>query len=210
MRIEAHATEGFGGFLGVIVTSADRNRVTGQMEVAAHHLNGAGVIHGGALMSFADELGARGAMANLPRGCATTTIESKTNFFRGCGPGLLQGESVPLHLGRRTMVWQTTLTQDAGKPLAIVTQTQMVLEGAAPSAEAEPADAGQPLSSASIDRQTVAPQAMTVNGRPCRSSRSPAARRAECRCATCPPARPRDVDRRPRPSRATSARRWRS
>ena len=86
-----------------------------------------GVAHGGLLMAFADTLGAYGTFINLPEGASTTTLESKTNFFAAGREGsVLRGEATPLHIGRRTMVWQTRIT--SGDALvALVTQTQMVL-----------------------------------------------------------------------------------
>ena len=117
----------FSVHLGVRLTSVAPDRVVGELTVEARHLNGVGKVHGGVLMAFADELGARGTVANLPAGCGTTTIESKTNFFRGIAAGVIRGESVPLHRGRNTMVWQTTIFDAEGKRAALVTQTQLVL-----------------------------------------------------------------------------------
>ena len=86
------------------------------------------VLHGGAIMAFADTLGAMGTIVNLPQGAGTTTIESKTNFV---APALLGarvvGETTPIHRGRRTQVWTTRITTAEGKLVAVVTQTQMVL-----------------------------------------------------------------------------------
>ena len=83
-------------------------------------------------MAFADSLGAYATMLNLPEGANTTTIESKTNFLAPAPAGTtVTGECVPLHRGRRTMVWQTRITNPEGRLLAIVTQTQMVLEAPA-------------------------------------------------------------------------------
>ena len=91
--------------------------------------NGTGILHGGAYMTFADFLGAQGTVVNLQKGTSTTTIESKTNFFAPAKIGsIVRGEATPLHRGRRTMVWQTRLTNEDGRLLALVTQTQMVLE----------------------------------------------------------------------------------
>ncbi len=85
-------------------------------------------IHGGTIMAFADTLGAIGTVLNLREGQSTTTVESKTNFFAGAAVGsTVTAESVPLHRGRRTQVWETRLTNDSGRLLAKVTQTQMVL-----------------------------------------------------------------------------------
>ncbi|HEV7988583.1 MAG TPA: PaaI family thioesterase, partial [Candidatus Binataceae bacterium] len=90
------------------------------------------VLHGGAVMAFADSLGAYTTMLNLPEGASTTTIESKTNFFAPAPAGtIVTGECAPLHRGRRTMVWQTRITNAQGRLLALVTQTQMVLEAPA-------------------------------------------------------------------------------
>jgi len=126
---------GFRDHLGVIVLEASRAGIRGQMVASDEHLNNYGAVHGGALMAFADELGGRGAMINLPEGAATTTIESKTNFLRAGRKGVLIGNALPLHLGRRTMVWQTTISGPDGKPVAQVTQTQLVLPGAEETAE---------------------------------------------------------------------------
>jgi uncharacterized protein (TIGR00369 family) len=81
------------------------------------------------IMAFADILGARGTVANLPRGARTATIESKTNFFARGTPPKLTGISIPLHIGRTTMVWQTTITNADKTRVAIVTQTQIVMPG---------------------------------------------------------------------------------
>lgn len=85
-------------------------------------------MHGGAIMAIADTLGAVGTVVNMPRGARTTTLESKTNFFRAIPVGeTVRAESTPLHRGRSTQVWQTRLLREDGKLAAIVTQTQMVL-----------------------------------------------------------------------------------
>jgi uncharacterized protein (TIGR00369 family) len=79
-------------------------------------------------MAFADTVGAVGTVANLPAGARTTTIESKTNFMGAARVDTrVTAESVPLHRGRTTQVWQTTIRSEDGKLVAVVTQTQMVL-----------------------------------------------------------------------------------
>jgi uncharacterized protein (TIGR00369 family) len=85
-------------------------------------------MHGGAIMAFADALGAIGTVLNIPRDANTTTIESKTNFISAAREGsTINAESTPIHTGKRTCVWQTRITREDGKLVAIVTQTQMVL-----------------------------------------------------------------------------------
>jgi uncharacterized protein (TIGR00369 family) len=86
------------------------------------------VLHGGAIMAFADTLGAAATVLNLPEGHWTTTIESKTNFLGPAPAGTtIVGESLPVHRGRRTMVWQTKISTAEGRAVALVTQTQLVL-----------------------------------------------------------------------------------
>lgn len=115
--------------LGIQLTSVSRKKVTAEMPVRPRHLNRSGRVNGGALMAFADALGATGTVANLPPGHRTTTLESKTNFFAaGEGP-VLKAVSKPLHIGRTTMVWQTTIRNQDGRLVAVVTQTQIVLPG---------------------------------------------------------------------------------
>jgi uncharacterized protein (TIGR00369 family) len=113
--------------LGVRFVSAAKERVVAELLVKKEFCTLPGRAHGGVLMAFADTLGAYGTVLNLPAGASTTTIESKTNFFAAGREGsVLRGETTPLHVGRRTMVWQTRIT--SGDALvALVTQTQMVL-----------------------------------------------------------------------------------
>jgi len=104
--------------------------VTAELEVREELTNGYGILHGGAIMTFADNLGGKATSANLPQGSGTTTVESKTNFFAAIPVGdTAHAECTPLHRGRTTMVWQTRITRSDGKLAALVTQTQLVLEG---------------------------------------------------------------------------------
>lgn len=119
----------FAELLGIRILSAAPERLTAEMVVRENLCTLPPVLHGGAVMAFADSLGAYATMLNLPEGASTTTIESKTNFFRACGPGRLVGEAMPLHVGRRMIVVQTSIFGPGGKRAAIVTQTQLVLPG---------------------------------------------------------------------------------
>jgi 1,4-dihydroxy-2-naphthoyl-CoA hydrolase len=122
--------------------------VVGEMTVREALCTRPAVLHGGAIMAFADTLGAAATILNLPDfGAAggsgtttpgtttpgtttpgTTTIESKTNFIAAAPLGArVTGEATPLHRGRRTMVWQTRVTTADGRLVALVTQTQLVL-----------------------------------------------------------------------------------
>lgn len=124
--------------LGMQIVSVTKKRVVAEMPIDDRHMNRNGRVNGGAIMAFADAMGAVGTIANLPAGFFTTTLESKTNFFAaGAGPKL-HAVSKPLHVGRSTNVWQTRITNDDGKLVAVVTQTQMVLH---PRPPAHPAHA---------------------------------------------------------------------
>lgn len=120
----------FPGYLGIEFQEVTTEKVTASLEVRPEMCNGGDILHGGAIMSLADTLGAVGTIVNLPKGARTTTIESKTNFLGAAKVGeRVAGESVPLHRGKTTMVWQTTVRLANGRLCAIVTQTQLVLPG---------------------------------------------------------------------------------
>ena len=114
--------------VGVELDEASAERVVGGMQWSDDRCTIGGTLHGGALMSLADSLGAICAFLNLPEGAAgTSTIESKTNFFRAVPSGRVVATSEPLHAGRRTIVVQTDIRNGDGKRVALVTQTQAVL-----------------------------------------------------------------------------------
>jgi 1,4-dihydroxy-2-naphthoyl-CoA hydrolase len=121
---------GMARHFGIRIVAAGKDKVVGEIDADERHLNAGGIVHGGAYMAFADELGGNAAGLHLAPGMRTTTIESKTNFFRASPPGRLTGEAVPLHVGRRMIVVQTTIYGPDGKRAAIVTQTQLVLPAA--------------------------------------------------------------------------------
>ena len=119
----------FAELIGLRLIAAAPDRVTAELNAREELCTNPAVLHGGALMAMADSLGACATLLNLSGGRGTTTIESKTNFFAPAPVGsTVFAECVPLHRGRRTMVWQTRITGENGKLLALVTQTQMVLE----------------------------------------------------------------------------------
>ena len=119
----------FAGFLGMKVTHVSPERVTAELVMREELNNRFGIMHGGAIMALADNIGGTATMANLKPGQSTTTIESKTNFFAAVTLGdTAYAECTALHRGRSTMVWQTRVTRGDGKLCALVTQTQMVLE----------------------------------------------------------------------------------
>jgi uncharacterized protein (TIGR00369 family) len=113
--------------LGIRFVEAGKDRVVAELTIRDDLRTVGGSLHGGTLMAFADTVGATATVLNLPRGAGTTTLESKTNFFAAGRQGVVRAESVPLHRGKRTMVWQTRMTDESGRLLAQTIQTQMVL-----------------------------------------------------------------------------------
>jgi 1,4-dihydroxy-2-naphthoyl-CoA hydrolase len=118
----------FPGLMGVEIKEATQDKIVASMLVRPELCTGGNVCHGGAFMAFADTVGAVGTVVNLPPNTRTTTIESKTNFVSAAPVNTrVTAESIPLHRGKTTQVWQTTIRSEAGKLCAIVIQTQMVL-----------------------------------------------------------------------------------
>jgi 1,4-dihydroxy-2-naphthoyl-CoA hydrolase len=125
---EAELQPPFVDFMGMKITRISRDKVEGELLVRDELENRFGVLHGGALMALADNLGGTATMANLPLGARTATIESKTNFFAPIPIGdTAHAECTPLHRGKSTMVWQTRITRNDGRLCALVTQTQIVI-----------------------------------------------------------------------------------
>ena len=119
----------FSNLMGVEIVERSKARVRGRLTVREDLCTAGGILHGGAFMAFADTLGAIGGVMNLPPGARTTTLESKTNFLGSAMVGtVVEGETTPLHVGRRSSVWQTRITSPEGKLLCLVIQTQMTIQ----------------------------------------------------------------------------------
>ena len=113
--------------LGIEFVEVTTDRVLARLTVTEKLMTVGGTVHGGTLMAFADSVGAAGTVANLAEGQRTATLESKTNFIAGCRSGTVRAEAKPIHKGKRTHVWETRISDEAGKLLSITTQTQMIL-----------------------------------------------------------------------------------
>jgi 1,4-dihydroxy-2-naphthoyl-CoA hydrolase len=125
---QKHMAPLFPGLMGIKILEASKDKIVASMRVRPDLCTSGGLCHGGAYMALADTLGAIGTVVNLPPNTRTTTIESKTNFLGAAAVDTeVTAESVPLHRGRTTQVWQTTIKSQAGKLCAVVMQTQMVL-----------------------------------------------------------------------------------
>jgi uncharacterized protein (TIGR00369 family) len=117
----------FASTVGIELSEASAERVSGRLDWAPGLTTAGGVMHGGAVMGLADALGAVCAFLNLPAGAQTSTIESKTNFFRAVRDGHVEATSTPLHVGRSTIVVQTDVRDSDGRRVALTVQTQSVL-----------------------------------------------------------------------------------
>src|ERR1700691_1157889 len=118
----------FAAFLGIKLTHVSSDRVEAELEVRKELATIPDILHGGAVMALADNLGGVATVVNLPEGARTATIESKTNFFSAIPVGeTARAECTPLHRGRTTMVWQTRITRSDGRLCALVIQTQIVI-----------------------------------------------------------------------------------
>lgn len=113
--------------LGIRFVEASKDRVVAELTIRDVLRTHGGKLHGGTIMALADTVGAVATVLNLPPDAGTTTIESKTNFFAAGREGVVRADAVPLHRGKRTMVWQTRITDESGRLLAQTIQTQMVL-----------------------------------------------------------------------------------
>ena len=133
-----NAAEGTGGFfelnegtfghsLGIVIREASKDRVVADLQIREGLRTSWGALHGGAIMTLTDTVTANATFLNLADGATTATIECKTNFFAPAREGTVTAETVPLHRGRRTMVWQTRVTDASGHLLAVTLQTQIVI-----------------------------------------------------------------------------------
>jgi len=113
--------------LGIEFVELTKQRVVATLAIRDDLRTVGGALHGGTLMAFADTVGAVATVLNLPAGAGTTTLESKTNFFAAGRSGTVRAETTPLHRGKRTMVWQTRISDESGRMLSMTIQTQMVL-----------------------------------------------------------------------------------
>ena len=113
--------------LGIRFVETEKDRVVAELEIRPELLTTTGALHGGTLMAFADTVGAAGTVVNLAQGQSTATLESKTNFFAAARSGTVRAEATPLHKGKRTHVWQTRVTDAAGKLLSLTIQTQVIM-----------------------------------------------------------------------------------
>jgi 1,4-dihydroxy-2-naphthoyl-CoA hydrolase len=117
----------FAETVGIVLDAAEASEVRGRLAWSPERCTAAGVLHGGALMTLADSVGAVCAYLNMPQGAQTTTVSSTTAFMRAVRDGHVEAVARPLHAGRTVIIVQTDIRDDGGRLVAQVTQTQAVL-----------------------------------------------------------------------------------
>ena len=120
--------------LGMEFVSATPEEVVGRLAWRDELCTTGGAMHGGALMSLADNLGGVCAFLNLPAGAGTATISSSTNFLRGVRDGQVTATARPLRVGRTVIVVQTEVRDDADRLVVQTTQAQAVIGPQPPAA----------------------------------------------------------------------------
>jgi 1,4-dihydroxy-2-naphthoyl-CoA hydrolase len=117
----------FGAHLGFELVESGPEKVIATIAWAEHLTTAGGALHGGALMSLADSVGATVAFLNLPAGASTSTISSSSVFLRGVRKGPVTATGRLVHAGRTTIVVETELVDEHDRPVLRTTQTQVVL-----------------------------------------------------------------------------------
>ena len=122
----------FAGVLGMEFTHLEPDRVVARVTVRPEHKQPWGIVHGGAVMTLADTVAGAGAYMNLEPGRETVTVELKINLVGAVRDGTIQAEALPLHRGRTTSIWETRLTDETGKLIAVSLSTHLVLDDRSP------------------------------------------------------------------------------
>ena len=123
---EAWPRAGMALHFGIRVVAGDKDKLIGELDAGERHVNAAGIVHGGAYMAFADEFGGQMA-ASTCRKAPHDDDRIEIQFLPRLAAGPPPGQSVALHVGRRTIVVQTAVYTPDGKRAALVTQTQLVI-----------------------------------------------------------------------------------
>jgi 1,4-dihydroxy-2-naphthoyl-CoA hydrolase len=113
--------------VGLVLDHASKESVKGHLDWAPERCTAGGIMHGGALMTLADTLGAVAAFLHLPEGASTATVSSSTVMMRPGGKGGVRGVATVINAGRRFITIRVDLSDEAGKPISTTTQTQAVL-----------------------------------------------------------------------------------
>lgn len=117
----------FAAATGIALDAAAPDEVRGRLAWAPERCTAGGLMHGGALMTLADSVGAVCAFLNLPDGAATSTVSSTTSLVRGVRSGSAHAIARPVHVGRSFILVNVEVTDDEGRLVAQVSQTQAVL-----------------------------------------------------------------------------------
>jgi uncharacterized protein (TIGR00369 family) len=119
----------FPGLVGVTFDDPDDGVIRAKLEVRDALMAPNGYLHAGAVVTLADTACGYGCILNLPEGArGFTTIELKTNFLRSANAGTLACEATLVHGGRTTQIWDATVRDPDGRPMALFRCTQLILK----------------------------------------------------------------------------------
>ncbi|MCB0160092.1 MAG: PaaI family thioesterase [Caldilineaceae bacterium] len=127
-QLRRRAAGGLPGALGIEISAVATGTLTATMTLTESHLATNGYLHAGAVVTLADTSCGFGCISHLPDGATNfTTIELKSNFLRTTTRGTIRSEAKLVHAGRRTQVWDATVTDEEGRTLALFRCTQMLI-----------------------------------------------------------------------------------
>jgi 1,4-dihydroxy-2-naphthoyl-CoA hydrolase len=106
--------------LGIEVIEAGKQRVVARMPVGPKVHQPFGLLHGGASVALAETVASTGAWMNVDRERETIVgIEINANHMRGKRDGVVTAVATPVHVGRRTQVWEIRITDEEEKVVCI-------------------------------------------------------------------------------------------
>ena len=127
-QLQEMGSYGLPGLLGIDFYEAGDGYVRARLELHEKHQAPNGYLHAGTIVALADSACGYGCILNLPEdGTGFTTIELKTNFLRSVQAGTIDCEARLIHGGRTTHLWDATVFDPDGRPMALFRCTQLIL-----------------------------------------------------------------------------------
>ncbi len=129
-QLQEAGSEHLPGLLGIEFDGAEEGIVRAHMNLEQKHFAPNGYVHAAAVIGLADTAAGYGCLLSLHEGgTGFTTIELKTNFLRSAREGRITCEARLVHGGRTTQLWDATVSDPEGRPMALFRCTQLVLRG---------------------------------------------------------------------------------
>jgi 1,4-dihydroxy-2-naphthoyl-CoA hydrolase len=121
-RVAVALNEQIGGMsraMGMTYESVTPDRVEASLVVGDEHRQAYGIVHGGVHCALIETTCSTGAaLSALPTGLAAVGLENHTSFLRAAREGVLSVVATPVHKGGRSQVWEATVRDDKGRPVA--------------------------------------------------------------------------------------------